>query len=328
MKSMANILETLADRLSDFGQDADSLCVINEAIAQNSWFALSDILEAVKAISSQMLSLDLFTEWMSHYPALPEQTPQDIAIIMAGNIPLVGFFDLMCVLSAGHRAWVKPSSKDRVLMEYVCNLLKLIEPNIPIFIYDESASYDAVIATGGDEANKYFEQRFSDTKRLCRGSRHSIAILDNGTTEEDIRLLTGDIYKYSGLGCRNVSMLCVPKGMRVSLPNYEVNKKYKNNYIQTKALLTIRGYEFYDTGNSIILPSKDFPQSLSTISLWEYDSLSEIEKWIKEHDPEIQCIVTRSIEHPRRVDFGEAQHPTLHDYADGIDTMKFLELND
>ncbi len=325
---MIDIATELSKRLSDFGQSATSRIIIERAIAANDWFSHQEICRSVEAISSQMLSKSKLEEWLAHYPNAAISSPRRIAIIMAGNIPLVGFFDLLCTLLSGHHAWIKPSSKDRILMEYICELLREIEKDIPIYIYDDSLSYDAIIATGGTQANQHFESRFKECKRLCRSNRNSIALLTDDTTPEQMDLLAEDIYAYSALGCRNVSMIIAPKGTKVNIPRYETSSKYRNNYLKTRALLTIKGLHFQDNGCSVAINSKALPSTLSTISIWQYESLEEVEEWIAEHDNELQCIVTRAIEHPRRVDFGEAQHPTLFDYADGVDTMKFLEFND
>ncbi len=328
MKEMVEIVATLSERLSDFGRSAESIEVINLAEEQNSWFTQSEICSSVEAIRYQMLNPLKFQRWVDSYPTLPCSTERRVAIIMAGNIPLVGLFDLLCTLAAGHQAWIKPSSKDRVLIEYICALLKDIEPSIPIFIYSDSMVYDAIIATGGSQANQYFESKFNNIKHLHRNNRHSIAVLSGGETKEQMDMLAEDIYSYSGLGCRNVAMIFSPKGSKVKIPSHPTNPKYHNNYLQTKALLSIRGTKFDDNGKSAMVQSKEFPQSLSTISIYEYDTLAEVEAWIEEHDSELQCIVSQIIKHPRQVDFGEAQHPTLFDYADGVDTMLFLQFND
>ncbi|MFI3279889.1 MAG: acyl-CoA reductase [Rikenellaceae bacterium] len=327
MKRIVNIAARLSEAISTFLLSGDSARLIERATEDNPWFSREDIRNSIEAISSQMLNAERLEEWLSHYPATQSSKRRRIAIIMAGNIPLVGFADLLCTLAAGHEAWVKPSSKDRVLMEYICQALKEIDPDIPIYKYDEDAHYDGVIATGGDQANRYFEQKFQSVKRLCRGNRHSVAVLSSKEDDRQLQLLSEDIYSYSGLGCRNVSMIFSPRGKGIKLPTVETHPKYRNNYLQTRALLTLRELDFVDTGCSVIINSKEFPQSLSTISLFEYDSLEEVEQWIEQHDEQLQCIVSRVIKHARCVDFGEAQHPTLFDYADGVDTMKFLEFN-
>lgn len=187
---------------------------------------------------------------------------------------------------------------------------------------------DAIIATGGREANRYFEAKFGKIKHLCRSSRHSVAIIDEDTSPEQMEQLALDIYSYSGLGCRNVSMIFTPRGMKVEIPSYKTSSKYRNSYLQSRALAAINGTPLLDNGCSVIFRSNHPPTSLGTLSVFEYDSLEQVEQWISLHEDELQCIVAKEFNHPRRVDFGQAQHPSLTDYADGVDTMKFLEFND
>ncbi len=300
--------------------------VATRAVDTNNWFSRSEIEYATRAIAETMLTREKIESWVAAYPTLRRRTtPNRVLIVMAGNIPLVGFFDLMCVLISGDEAWVKPSHKDRVLTEWIIEQLKEIEHSIPIFIYDGESTPDRVIATGGDSAVRHFGELFSDVKTLLRGSRHSVAVVGKG---DDLKGLEQDIYLYSGLGCRNISMIFVPQGYdlsRIPKPK-DINPKYHNNYLQNRALLTMTRAEFYDNGVSCLLRDDHFPQRLSTISIVEYDHIEEIEKWLTEQDNELQCVVSKSslITHPRRVDFGEAQRPTLSDYADGVDTINFL----
>ncbi|MFI3317426.1 MAG: acyl-CoA reductase [Rikenellaceae bacterium] len=328
MKKINEIVSLLADSLCDFGQSESSRMVIAKAIEANDWFTEQDIASAVGAIYEEMLEAQKFERWLGTYPTLPLAESRRVAIIMAGNIPLVGFFDLLCTLAAGHQAWVKPSSKDRVLMEYIISLLVQIEPSIPIYIYDDLQEYDAVIATGGHAAGKYFQTRFGDIKHLHRGSRHSIAVLAGNESQEQMQLLAEDIYSYSGLGCRNVAMIIAPRGAKIEIPPYPTTQKYRNSYLQNRALAAISGARVEDNGSLIMLPCAEFTQSLSTLSVWRYDTLQEVEEWIERHEGELQCIVSQIIKHPQQVDFGQAQHPTLYDYADGVNTMKFLEFKD
>ncbi|MFI3286382.1 MAG: acyl-CoA reductase [Rikenellaceae bacterium] len=327
MKNIVEIAVSLSERLSLFGQTEQSQAVVERALTANSWFCESDILMAINAIRTQMLDPVKLKNWIEAYPTLCEQTPRRIAIIMAGNIPLVGFFDLLCSLAAGHQSWIKPSSKDRALMEYIVGELLSIEPDIPIYIYDDDLTYDAVIATGGNEANRYFEARFGSCKRLCRSSRRSIAVITEETSSEEMRKLSNDIYSYSALGCRNVATIFAPRGVDILITARETHSKYRNNYIQTKAMLSLQGLCFEDNGSSVIRRTRELPNTLSTITIWEYDSLEQVREWIDNNDHLLQCIVSCVVEHPRRVGFGETQHPTLFDYADGVDTMKFLDFN-
>lgn len=322
MKHIEEIFVALGERLANFGDDEHSNRIIEDALAANGWFTRADILRAVDAIRSEMLDRDVLSKWLNNYTATAE--PKRVAVIMAGNIPLVGFFDLLCVLAAGHECHLKPSSKDSVLMRYVVEQLRDIDKDIAIFDYSADATYDMAIATGGDDANLYFREHFAGTRTLLRGSRHSIGVLNGAESAEELRALYYDITAYSGLGCRSVSMLFVPRGY---VPNFErgvaENIKLRRNVQAMRATLTIEGAEFYDSGAFIMRRGEDFAQSLAVVTLKEYADIADVKAWIKTNAEYIQCVVSNcSIEGSQPL--GRAQYPALMDYADGVDTMRFL----
>lgn len=318
MKHIVDIFSALGERLTHFGGDDASNRIIDEAIAANGWFTRADILRAVEAIRSEMLDREKLMAWLSRYTKAVE--PKRVAVIMAGNIPLVGFFDLLCVVAAGHECHLKPSSKDSVLMRYVVEQLRDIEPNIAIYDYSADATYDMAIATGGDDANAYFRDHFAGTRTLLRGSRHSVAVLNGNESAEELQALHNDITAYSGLGCRSVSMLFVPRGYVPDFKRGEaVNAKLRRNIQAMRATLTIEGAEFWDAGAFIMRRGEDFAQSLAVVTLREYLDIEEVKKWIEENTEHIQCVVSRT-----DISFGRAQYPALMDYADGVDTMRFL----
>lgn len=325
MKSVVEIFDTLGKRLAEFGRDEASCRVMAQAMADNEWFSESDIRYAVEAIRQEMLDGERITEWLSHYPAPANHTPKRVAVIMAGNIPLVGFFDLMCVIASGNIPCVKPSSKDRVLECYIEELLLDIEPALRIERYEESGNYDAVIATGGDSANLYFRNRFKGVPALLRGSRHSVAVLSGNESSEELEGLSRDVFTYSGLGCRSVSLVFVPKEYRLVLPVHKMCRAYHNNYIQHRALLTMTNRAFEESGEALFVRGEaDFPSRLSQINIAEYSDVAEVRAWLAENDERLQCVVAAERLHGRCVAFGRAQHPTLTDYADEKDTMAFL----
>ena len=326
MKSTIQIFSELGARLSGFGSDEVSRSVMVRAVADNEWFSVGDIRYAIDAICAEMLDVEKIENWLSSYPAVASCEAKRVALIMAGNIPLVGFFDLMCIIASGNIPCVKPSSKDRALVEYIEQLLLDIEPALRIEKYVAGADYDAVIATGGESANIYFNSVFSAIPSLLRGSRHSVAVLLGNESREELAGLANDIFTYSGLGCRNVSLIFVPKGYELTLPTRKMSPAYHNNYLQCRALLTMQGAEFYDKGEFVVVPSKaELPRFLSQINVVEYSDMAEVQEWLAENDERLQCVVS-SIEgvHSRCVPFGYAQLPTLFDYADERDTMQFL----
>lgn len=325
MKRPLDIFVALGERLATFGEDAVSRAVISRAEAENGWFTESDVRYAVRAICEDMLRREKLEPWLASYGLLDNAPaePKRVAVIMAGNIPLVGFFDLLCVVASGNHAAIKMSGKDRVLMSYIVEQLRDIEPEIRVSEYvDEEV--DAVIATGSDNANRYFRSRFADVPSLLRGNRHSVAVLTGNESAEQLRALSEDIYRYSGLGCRNVSLIFAPDGCDVELAECDVCPKYANNLRQTRALLAMGGVEFRESGRSLLVEGEEFSAQLSRINIVRYSSLAEVSAWLESHEEELQCVVSDSIEHSRRVGFGSAQRPALTDYPDERDVMRFM----
>ena len=325
MKQPLYIFTELGERLATFGEDAASRAVIERAETENGWFTEADVRYAVRAICEDMLCREKLEPWLSSY-GLPEAAPAEpkhVAIIMAGNIPLVGFFDLLCGVASGNHAAVKMSGKDRVLMSYIIEQLRDIEPEILVSEYADEV-VDAVIATGSDNANRYFRSRFADVPSLLRGNRHSVAVLTGDESAEQLRALSEDIYRYSGLGCRNVSLIFAPKGCEIELAKCDVCPKYANNLRQTRALLAMGGVEYRESGCSLLVEGAEFSAQLSRINVVRYGSLAEVCAWLESHEEELQCVVSDFVEHSRRVDFGSAQRPALTDYPDDRDVMRFL----
>ncbi|MBR5850658.1 MAG: aldehyde dehydrogenase [Alistipes sp.] len=325
MNAMIDTLCALGQRLERFGQTPETVAVVEEACRANAWFTPDSIHAAVEAIRREMLDRTLLEEWLAPY-AVPVAKPKRVLIIMAGNLPLVGFFDLLCLLVSGHEAWIKPSSKDTVLMRYVVDLLREADPEIPILFYDGEGEPDAVIATGSDNTNRYFRARYGSIPTLLRGSRQSVAVLAGDESEEELRGLEEDIWLHSGLGCRNVSLLMLSE--RAAFPSiqpHELHPKYRNNYRQAKALREMTDAPFVDLNGALAIEQQAFPRALSELSYCYYRSIEEVEAWLAEHDRSLQCVVSRCVEHPRRVGFGCAQHPRLEDYPDAVDVVAFLQ---
>ena len=320
---MREIFARLGERLARV-TESDAVAV--GACRANGWFRPAEVCRALHAIAADMLDDGLMAAWMAAYPSLPVAKPRNVLVVMAGNIPAVGFFDLLCVCMSGHRCLVKPSSKDRVTMDFIIEQLRDIEPSVPVEYYD-SQRIDAVTATGSDNTNRYFRAQFGGIPSLLRGSRSSVAVLTGDETEEELRGLSEDIFAYSGLGCRNVSLILTPRGHTPKIPApHDVNPKYTNNYRQTRAIAAMRGEEFTDLGCAILTVGRDFPTELSRINYAYYDSAEEVADWLAAHDGELQCVVSRDAGlHPRAVGFGRAQHPQLTDYPDAVDVMEFLE---
>lgn len=323
MKHAIELFSELGRRLERLGEDAASREVIARACGANGWFTPAEVRRAARALATEMLTEERLRGWLAAYP-LPVAQVRNVLVIMAGNIPFVGFFDLLCVVAAGHRCLVKPSAKDRVLMEYVVTQLLDIDPGARVVLYDGTQPVDAVIATGSDNANRYFRAQYAGIPALLRGSRQSVAVLSGRETPEQLRGLADDIWAYSGLGCRSVSLLFLPEGYEPKLEMPDVNPKYINNYRQEKALCEMTGTPFVDFGCAVAVEQRAFPAALSRIAYSRYGSTEEVAEWLAGHDDELQCVVTTLLPHSRRADFGRAQSPALTDWPDDRDVLEFL----
>ena len=323
MKDAIGLFSALGERLRDFGNTAQTQCVIDGACRANGWFSPQEISRAAAAIADRMLRRDALETWLSGYP-VPVAAPRRVLVIMAGNIPLVGFFDLLCVVASGHRCLVKPSAKDSVLIRHTVELLRTIDPDVAIEFYDGSSPVDAVIATGSNNARRAFRCRYAGTPTLLRGHRQSVAVLSGSETPEQLAGLADDIWAYSGLGCRSVSRLFLPEGFRLRLTMPPMNPKFRNDYLRTRALLTMTGRPFLDLGCAVAVEQEEFPASLSLLACTYYRDLSQVGTWLADHDQELQCVVSECIAHSRRTGFGCAQSPALTDWPDDLDTMAWL----
>lgn len=324
MKNAIDLFSELGVRLRGFGGDDVTRAVMNAACRANGWFTPAEVRRAVGAIARDMLNREKLETWLADYPAVPVVAPRRVLLVMAGNIPLVGFFDLLCTVVSGHRCLIKPSAKDSVLMEYIVALLRDIDDSAPVEFYDGASPVDAVIATGSDNANRYFRARYAGIPSLLRGSRQSAAVLSGDETPEQLAGLADDIWAYSGLGCRSVSLLFLPEGYEPTLQMPPVNDKYKNNYLQVRALLAMQGHPFLDLGAAVAVEQRAFPTALSQISYTHYKTPDEVAGWLAVHDDELQCVVTECLPHSRRAAFGCAQSPALADYPDNRDVIAWL----
>jgi hypothetical protein len=297
-----------------------------EANIQNAWFLPEFIDQASKQIVEQFLQITDLTNWTSLYPSISE-TPSNIkvGIVMAGNIPMVGFHDLLSVLISGHIAVVKLSSKDKVLMQYIIDALIEINPVFEgrIIIQDQLKNCDAYIATGSNSAGQYFDQYFGKYPNIIRKNKTSIAILDGTENKEALNLLADDIMLYFGMGCRNVTQIWVPKQydflpLITALKKYNYlqdQHKYKHNYDYQLALLMMNRQYYMDAGG-ILLSENASP--FAAISQIHYQFYEENKLPIF-NTLDIQCIVGKT-----GLAFGSLQKPSLRQYADGVDTLEFL----
>jgi len=298
---------------------------------ENPWFTEANLRMAVSGIG-EYLDEKKLRSWLSQYPPVGRK-PKVVALIMAGNIPMVGFHDLLCVLINGDAALIKSSSKDTILIKVICNKLIEIDGRFAhkITFGDQLKNFDAAIATGSDNASRYFEYYFGKYPHIIRKNRTSIAILDGTENKEQFAALGSDVFSYFGLGCRNVSKLFVPRDFDFvrllnhweSFKDLGFHHKYHNNYQYQRSILLMSGLHFLDNGFVLL---QEHEKLVSPIAVLYFEYFNNTEELSKRLDPlrdKLQCIVGNS---PLAdVGFGKTQCPGLADYADQMDTMKFLQ---
>lgn len=301
----------------------------------NGWFVEENVRKAVAGIA-HMLEKDNLEKWLARYTFTENINPKRIGIIMAGNIPMVGFHDFLCVLISGNTCVVKLSSQDNRLLKTVAAKLVAIEPRFKdriIFEDGKLENIDAVIATGSNNTSRYFEYYFGKYPNIIRKNRNSVAVLTGDETMEQLALLGDDIFLYFGLGCRNVSKLYVPEGYNFdnffnaieSRKKIVFHSKYANNYDYNKAILLVGKQLHFDNGFLLLKEDEALSTPVSRLNYSFYKDLTAVKAELEARKNEIQCVVSSTPEaFNSGVAFGQSQQPELWDYADGVDTLAFL----
>lgn len=301
----------------------------------NPWFTPENVRKAMAAWAEN-LSEDVLEKWLKPYrPEIDlSAEPKRVGIVMAGNIPMVGFHDLLSVLISGHRAIIKMSSDDNLLIPALISILITIEPEFKsrITIAERLNEIDAVIATGSNNSSRYFDYYFSKYPHIIRKNRNSLAVIENDMSDEDLRNIGEDVFAFFGLGCRNVTHLLLPEDFDIDrffkaiLPYHDIvnHNKYANNYDYYKALYLMNRENLLDNGFILLRPSNDIYSALGTLHYRRYDQPEAAVKIIEEHREMIQCVVGNNDLIPEAVSPGKSQQPALWDYADGVDTLDFL----
>jgi hypothetical protein len=304
--------------------------LIDNQHKMNPWFTPDNVRRAIAAIAEELTEENL-TIWTNSYPRLSEKTnPAKIGVIMAGNIPLVGFHDFLSVLITGNRIIAKTSSKDSDLITFIGNTLCSINQCFKDKIEFQEGiltGFDAIIATGSDNSSRYFEYYFGKYPHIIRKNRNSIAIIEGDESDDEIEALGSDIFSYFGLGCRNVSKVFLPKGydfikLTKNWDNFtgvNTNIKYANNYDFNKAVYLVNKEVFHDTGYLLLKEERKISSPVSVLYYEYYDSQDAVKQQTELLKEKIQCVIGR-----HGIPFGKAQSPHLWDYADGIDTIEFL----
>ena len=298
----------------------------------NGWFTEENIKFALKSWSDALNFSNLNT-WLEPY-AINNISPKEVAIIMAGNIPLVGFHDFLSVLISGHSVLVKQSSNDKHLLPYLTKYLEHVEPQFKgkiTFTEEKLKNFDAVIATGSNNTARYFEYYFKNKPSIIRNNRNSVAVLTGDETSAELKNLSEDVFRYYGLGCRNVSKLFVPKGYKFDAffeaiyhwhPIVE-KAKYANNYDYNKAVYLMSEFDILENGFFMIKEDESYASPIATLFFEYYDDLSELKETLEAKKEQIQCIVSSGFI-KNEIAFGATQKPQLWDYADDVDSIKFL----
>lgn len=300
--------------------------VIKKAFHHNGWFSEHNVRQSIEGIV-YLLNEENISDWVSKYQL--KETEKTVAVIMAGNIPMVGFHDLLCVLISGNKLEAKLSSEDAILLPMLVSLLIQIEPQFEnkIKFVPRLNKFDAIIATGNDNSARYFKSYFEKYPNIIRKNRTSIAVISGKETEQELEDFAKDVFSYFGKGCRNVTKVFVPKAYDLNklfnafFPYKELanNNKYANNYDYNKAIYLMNSIELIENGFLLMKEDESIHSPLAVLNYEFYESKNKVETFIKQNQEKIQCVVSSST-----IPFGKAQKPELWDYADGVDTMSFL----
>lgn len=334
IQNFAALGNYISKAILDFDSDAELQTICRKAESQNPWFTHNNIIHAFEGVL-QMLQYDNLKQWLSSYTIEPKR-PKVIAVIMAGNIPLVGFHDALCVLITGNHLLAKVSSKDAVLLEYTLRKLIEIAPkysqaitisNTPI------SNFDAIISTGSENSSRYFEYYFNKYPHIIRKHRNSVAILLGNETPDTLQALSNDIFQYFGLGCRNVSKIYIPEDFDItklidafeSFGTFTLHNKYMNNYEYNKSIYLVSQIPHYDNGFILCKEDEKISSPLAVVFYEKYSNFADVQTIIKKYAENIQCIVCNDdLFYKKNILPGKTQTPEVWDYADDIDTISFI----
>ncbi len=311
---------------------------LEEAISlakhKNGWFTKENVKFSLQNWG-ELLTEGKLSDWLSRYPNyLTKNSSKTVGLVMAGNIPLVGFHDFLAVLITNHKALIKLSSKDYVLFSFIVDYLIHIEPTLreKIVLTDgKMEGFDAIIATGSNNTARYFEHYFGKVPNIIRKNRNSVAVLMGTETPAQLKALGDDIFRYYGLGCRSVSKIFVPKDYDFDALFKAIYTfhpiidqiKYSNNYDYNKAVYLMSEFKILDNGFLILKEDSHYTSPIASLFYEHYTDLETLKSKLQNEAESVQCIVSNGFAKDE-VSFGETQHPNLADYADGIDTVDFL----
>ena len=325
------LLVTLGEFLKSDSNEINE--TIEKSYQNNKWFTIENQLFALRAIANQFLNEKILTQFTQKYS--PIKTKKNIGLIPAGNLPLVGFHDWMCIFLSGHSTQIKLSDKDPFWMPLIIQKLNSWDSNCKNYFYvvDNLKDFDAIIATGSDNSSRYFEYYFSKVPNIIRKNRNSIAVLTGNESVDDLEKLSKDVFTFFGLGCRNVSKIYVPKEydfnqlLEVFHENNSIvhQDKYKNNFDYNIVLFMMNKIKYLNNGCIILTENTSLSSRIATLNYEFYDNTESLKQEILENSDKIQCVVTdKNLGEIKTIPFGKSQQPDIDDFADGIDTMEFL----
>lgn len=319
---------------NDYQDDEIRLAMIlKKSTIDNPWFTEENQRFALSQWSEQ-LALEKIQNWVSDYTF--SSVPKKVGLVLAGNIPLVGFHDVVATILSGHIPLIKLSSKDRLLIPFLLKQWNIFsEGNVTYELVGKLENFDAVIATGSNNTARYLEYYFQNHLSIIRKNRTSVAVLKGDETEEELQLLAEDVFRYFGLGCRNVTRLFIPEDFPLdrlfeNFMNFKdiINHhKYANNYDYNRAIYLLNQEGFWDNNFVLLKEDEALFSPLSVLNFSRYQNVEEVRSFLENHQNEIQCIVAKpELQIEQSLLFGEAQNPSLDTYADNVNTMQFLEV--
>ncbi|WP_026729224.1 acyl-CoA reductase [Flavobacterium denitrificans] len=314
-----------------FFDDFENLIHLSQS--HNGWYTPEQVYFAINSWA-EALTEENITKWISKYNFDANPKEKTVALILAGNIPLVGFHDFLSVLITGNKALIKTSSNDQHLLPFLAKYLIAVDENLKdkiTFVEGKLENFDTVIATGSNNTARYFEYYFKDKPSIIRKNRNSVAVLNGKESKEDLEALGEDIFRYFGLGCRNVSKLFVPKdysfdGFFEAMFKYQDvihYEKYANNYDYNKAVFLMSNFKLLDNGFLTIKEDSSYASPISSVFYEFYENIEDLQSRLEADSEQIQCIVSNDLI-KNSIAFGKTQKPQLWDYADNVDTITFL----
>jgi hypothetical protein len=348
LQQKVNALSLLGDYLKDFIQGNHAISntdlfnqfydktiqAVTLAERKNPWFTQHQIMHALSYWANE-LNPSKLNKWLSHYQITENNTPKKVGVIMAGNIPMVGFHDLLCVFLSGHQFNGKLSSDDQILIPHLIEILTTIAPEAAsqiLFSEQFLKNMDAYIGTGSNNSARYFEYYFRDKPHIIRSNRNGVAVITGNETPQDFDKLGEDIFRYFGLGCRNVSKLYVPKDYNFNAffegiyPFFEMvnHNKYGNNYEYNRTVYLMGNEKLLDNNFLILKQDNSLSSPIAVLFYAYYNDVETLNNHLHENAHLLQCVIANNNKVNNAIPFGNSQQPALHEYADGFDTLRFL----